>query len=259
MSSDFPFDDLLTTPFNLYFECIGLKQNINEVGFPNLTFNLFKKVFVEIVGWFGVQLGKLYQFSKEIIDALPNPNEIKIVVNKYIIEPFNEFTEFITNTKQWLLNKISSYANEIINTIPEINIDLGFKLTLPANQKYINEYNKLTNQAKAQLKAVVNLIINTITPTFNIIKNKVDIFIQIINDILTLSIDKITSSLNRLAQEFLKLTNPIFDLVDTFIENIIKWFNKTSKQVVEIKSKLINKILTLNTNLDDLPKELKII
>jgi len=265
---DDPFTPIFEQLFEQYGECTGINGSIETPGFLNVAYSVIKDFFVKVFGAFVVELKKIYDAVAELPNAIAKAltGELDVLtdlVEEKIQEPYDKFTEILSNTKNWVVDNFLEFYNNIIVPLPAVTLHLIlFDIELPANQAW-NDMEDDSLYKNFDPATIISFITEFLMSSLNLVLGKINDIIDPIIAIITFDIPNLEAALQELIEYFANLVNPLLDILDKFLEGIIKVFNKVGSDVVAIKNQilawLIEKIPLGEIDFDDLPEEVKLI
>ena len=262
---------ILSPILDPYFECLNIKESVDEIGFPNYMGALLEDVIMKPYLLFAQQMYKVSSFIIKSAEAIAkaiagNVTDLNELIDEYLIEPLDEFMKLLSKPVDFVKNLIGDALNNFSVPIGGLTFNLfGLDISLPANESF----NELTDDSvyntpawDDQLYNVIDNLTRGILTAFNYVKNKVANVVTYITNIIGLVINKLEESIAELTKELASYVNPLIDTVDTWLSDLVRFFETNEEKVTLKVNALYAWILDALTGLPDmskLPDELKII
>lgn len=248
--------DGLLAPFEQLFACFSIEHGENELNkFKAFIKIIIRKVFIEFIGWFGVQLAKIFiqglkalEDALKLIDPTDKLNAVKKAIVDFITPAFNELKTLTSDGKAWVLRKLNGMFDNVDFAVPNLNLNFGiFSLNLTGNavfQAIINGTNQSAEWIAKKYKAISKIICDIITGTFAWLLKSVTEIKKIIEKLVDWSkIGEIPQAITDFKNYIAGLVSPLTDIIITYTKLFIGLFVDGAQAIANIFGELYQWII----------------
>lgn len=287
-----PEGSIPTIPEDCFFCRFKIELELQKPGAFAIIYECLKNIVLKIIGYPIIKFAELVTLATDIVEAINDAiqgslEKINALIEK-IMAVYNFFMNFLTKTKDWIIqNCLEFYENFIIPIgsidisltpidLSEIgislpNIELSFPL--PENKKYreLDINDPLRNFDNSSIKRFITAFIEA---PINFIMSYIIKFMKIVIGIIN-AINEFLQTLNpsiiyewiaQLVEFFVELAAPILKIITNFVESLAKIINVAMEEIQEFINKCMEYVMyilglipNLSFSFIDLPAWMKTI